>query len=187
MEFERPPSVRLTDPGSERAAPAQALRAPFGVNETAELVLDLLERTALVPADVLALIRGRTTEGGSVTQALIEEGAVSGEGVARMLAVRHHLPLVDIPTVGVAADAAQVIPLHTLERAAALPYALEEDVLKVAVADPGNLHAIDELRLATRHPLELAVASREDIRVELRRLARAAEAVGTAMLETTQE
>jgi type IV pilus assembly protein PilB len=185
MEFERPPSVRLTEPGgSERSAPGQPLRAPFGVNETAELVLDLLDRTALVPPDVLALVRGRTAVGGSVTQALIEEGAVSAEGVARMLAVRHHLPLVDLPAVGVAADAAQIIPVHTLERAVAVPYAFEEDVLKVAVADPGNLHAIDELRLATRHPLELAVASREDIDVELRRLARAAEAIGTAMLDT---
>jgi type IV pilus assembly protein PilB len=185
MEFERPPSVRLTGPGgSEGGAPAQPLRAPFGVNETAELVLDLLERTALVKPDVLALVRGRTTEGASVTQALIDEGAVSAEGVARMLSVRHHLPLVDLPSVGVAADAAQVIPVHTLERALAVPYAFEEEVLKVAVADPGNLHAIDELRLATKHPLELAVASREDIRVELQRLARAAEAVGTAMLES---
>src|SRR5919106_2310067 len=123
MEFERPPSVRVTGPGgSEAPAPAQ-LRAPFGVNETAELVLDLLARTALVPPDVLALVRGRTTEGGSVTQALIAEGAVTAEGVARMLAVRHHLPLVDLPAVGVAADAAQVIPVHTLARAAAVPYA----------------------------------------------------------------
>jgi type IV pilus assembly protein PilB len=183
MEFERPPSVRLSGPGgSEQTTPAQPLRAPFGVNETAELVLDLLGRTALVAPDVLALVRGRTTEGGSVTQALIEEGAVNDEGVARMLAVRHHLPLVDLPGVGVAADAAQLIPIHTLERAAAVPYAFDEDVLKVAVADPGNLHAIDELRLATRHTLELAVASREDIRSELQRLARAAEAVGTAIL-----
>ena len=52
-------------------------------------------------------------------------------------------------------------------------------MLKVAVADPGNLHAIDELRLATRHTLELSVASRDDIIVELQRLVRAAEAVGS--------
>src|SRR5918999_1323472 len=178
MEFERPPSVRLTTgpSGSEGAAPAQPLRAPFGVNETAELVLDLLGRTALVPPDVLALVRGRTTEGGSVTEALIEEGAVSAEGVARMLAVRHPPPPLDPPAAGVAGDAAQSIPLNTLERAAAVPYAFDDDVLKVAISDPGNLHAIDELRLATRHPLELSVASREDIRSELQRLARAAEA-----------
>ncbi|MGH3110847.1 MAG: hypothetical protein ACRDQT_08010, partial [Gaiellaceae bacterium] len=161
MDSERPPNVRLAGPGgSDGTTPAQPLGSSFGVNETAELVLDLIERTALVAPDLLALVRGRTAAGGSVTQALIEERAVGAEAVARMLGVRHHLPVVDLPSEGVAADAAQLIPVHTLERAVAVPYASEEDVLKVAVADPGNLHAIDELRLATRHTLELAVASR---------------------------
>ena len=134
---------------------------------------------------MLALVRGRTVDGASVTQALIEEGAAPADGVARMYAARHHLPLVDLASVGVAADAAQLIPVNTLDRAVAVPYAFEDDVLKVAIADPGNLHAIDELRLATRHTLELGVASREDIDVELRRLVRAAEAVGTAEFEST--
>jgi type IV pilus assembly protein PilB len=188
MEFERPPSVRLSGPGgSEQTSTGQPLRAPFGgVNETAELVLDLLGRTGLVAPDVLALVRGRTAEGGSVTQALIEEGAIQGENVARMLSVRHHLPLVDLPSTGVAADAAHIIPIHTLERAVAVPYAVEDDVLKVAVADPGNLHGMDELRLATRHTLELGVASRDDIVVELKRLARAAESVGSAVFEADE-
>jgi len=63
----------------------------------------------------------------------------------------------------------------------ALPYALEGNTLRIAVADPGNVHAIDELRLATRYQLDLGVASREDIENEIRRLARASEAFGAAM------
>ena len=166
---------------------ASRLSGQFGVNETAELVLDFIGPTQLVGEDALTLVRGRAAQGVSVTDALIEEGAAAGDGVARMLATRHHLPLVDIASSGVAADAAQMIPVNTLERAVAVPYAFEEDVLKVVVADPGNLHAIDELRLATRHPLELAVGSRDDIVVELQKLVRAAEAVGTALLEAEEE
>ena len=178
--------MKLRPSGTEHAS-GQQLGAPFGVNETAELVLDLLGSTELVGSDALALVRGRTSEGASVTDALIEEGAAAADGVARMLATRHHLPLVDITAFGVAADAAQMIPVNTLERAVAVPYAFQDDVLKVVVADPGNLHAIDELRLATRHPLELAVGSRDDIVVELQKLVRAAEAVGTALLEAEAE
>jgi type IV pilus assembly protein PilB len=189
MELDRPANVRLSGPGgAEGVAPAQPLRGRLDVNETAELVLDLISRTALVPPDTLALVRGRTAEGGSVTDALVEEGAAPAEGIARMLAVRHHLPVVDLVATGVAADAAQLIPVHTLERAVAIPYAVDEDVVKIAVADPGNLHAIDELRLATRLTLELGVASREDIVVELQRLVRAAEAVGgTAFVDEDHE
>jgi type IV pilus assembly protein PilB len=187
MEFERPEHVRLSEPsGTEGAAHARPLRGSLDVNETAELVLDLLGHTSLVAPDKLALVRGRTAEGASVTDALVEEGAAPADGVARMLAVRHHLPVVDLVSVGVAVDAAQLIPVNTLERAAAVPYAFQDDVLKVAIADPGNLHAIDELRLATRHTLELAVASRDDVLAELQRLVRAAEAVGTAMLDVEE-
>jgi len=165
------------------AAAAQQLATPFGVDETAELVIDLLGYTALVNPDKLALVRGRAASGTSVTQALIDEGVANSDGVARMLAVRHHLQIVDLATVGVAADAAQLIPPQTLERSVAIPYALEADVLKVAVADPGNLHAIDELRLATKHSIELNVASRDDILAELQRLLRTAEAIGSVVFE----
>jgi type IV pilus assembly protein PilB len=180
MESTQQPRLREPASGKDNATSA-ALGQPFGVNETAELVLDLVSRSELVPPDKLALVRGRTSAGASVTQALVEEGATTAEGLARMLAARHHLPLVDLASVGVAPDAAQMISLQTLERAVAIPYALENDVLRVAVADPGNLHAIDELRLSTQHSLELGVAARDDILAELQRLVRAAEAVGIAL------
>lgn len=167
-------------------APGQPF-ATLGAADTADLVLEILERTELLGEDELARLRARTAEGAAVTQAIVEEDLAPADGLARMLAVRHHLPLVDLPSVGVQLDAAQTIPLATLERARAIPYALVEDVLKVAVADPGDLHAIDALRLATRHQLELGVASREDIAAELRRLARAAEATVVALDEEALE
>src|ERR671922_311659 len=52
------------------------------------------------------------------------------------------------------------------------------DLLAATGADPANLHGIDELRLATRYPLELAVAPRDDVLAEIRRLVRASEAFG---------
>ena len=171
-------------------ATGRSLATPFGADDTAELLLDLLEHTALVAPEAIALVRGRTVDGTPLTQALIDEGVATSDGIARMLAVRHHLPVVDLPTVGVAVEASQLIPVQTLERSVAVPYELEGDILRVAVADPGNLHAIDELRLATKHSLELVVASRDDIRAELQRLVRTAEAIGSIVavdLEQTSD
>ena len=164
--------------GAKQAADDGALPAPFPVNELAELVADLIETTGLVPPDRLALVRGRAGQGGSFAQALLDEGVASPEGIARTLASRYHLPFVDLPVVGVAEDAVQEFPLHVLERVEAVPYALDGNILRIAVADPGNVQAIDEVRLATGFQLELAVASREDIGNEIRRLIRASEAFG---------
>ena len=149
-----------------------------GTNDLAELVVDLLAATQLVSTDKLALVRGRAKQTGSLPRALVEEGVASSDGIARMVAARHQLPLVDLAFSGVDEEAAKQIPLHVLDRITALPFAIRGDVLHVAVADPANLHGIDELRLATRHPIELGVASREDILAGIRRLVRATEASG---------
>ena len=147
------------------------------VNALIELVADLIATTGLLPADRLALARGRSAQEGSFAEALVAEGLASSEGVARTLAARHRLPYVDLTLTGIAADAAVQMPVHVLRRATALPYRLEDDTLHVAIADPGNVNAIDELRLATRYRLALGVATEADILAELERIGRVSEAV----------
>jgi type IV pilus assembly protein PilB len=177
-DFE-PPALRTVQPVAGGSS------APLGgghaINELAELVVDLLAATQLVPADKLALVRGRVRQTGSLSAALVEEGVASSDGVARLLAMHHALPLVDLAVTGVVDAAAELLPLHVLERVVAIPYALRGDTLMIAVADPANLHGIDELRLATRHPVELAVAAREDILDAVRRRVRTSEAFGARL------
>ena len=184
MEFQRPPSLRtVKPPAGETAQPAGPGGGGGHVNAVAELVADLLAATGLLPDDKLAVVRGRAGQG-SIAQAILDEGLASSDGVARIRAARHQLPLVDLPLAGVDPEAAKLVPLHVLERIVAIPYAIESGYLRVALADPANIHGIDELRLATRYPLELAVAPHDDIVVEIRRLVRASEAFGTrAILE----
>ncbi|TMK68792.1 MAG: type II/IV secretion system protein [Actinobacteria bacterium] len=180
MDTERPPQLRTSGPPPEAAAPPGGARlggTPPPINALAELVADLIAATGLVPADKLALVRGAAGQG-SLAQALVEQDVASGEGIARTLAARYHMPLVDLALMGVAEEAKKEIPLHVLERLVAIPYALKDSVLSIAVADPGNIQAIDELRIATRYQVELGVASKEDILTEIRRLQRASEAFG---------
>jgi type IV pilus assembly protein PilB len=180
------PSLRTGAP-PEAATGAQPLSTPFGVNESVELVVDLLAATKLIPEDKLNLARGRAQQLRSLSAALVQEGVASSDGIARMLAARHQLPLVDLALVGIEEAAAKEIPLHVLERIAAIPYAFDNGVLHIAVADPANLHGIDELRLATRHSLELGVASRDDILTSIRKLARASEAFGARAAAADEE
>jgi type IV pilus assembly protein PilB len=179
------PSLRTA--GLEAGQSAAPLSTPYGVSESVELVVDLLAATRLVPEDKLAIARGRAQQTRSLAAALVEEGVASSEGIARMLAARHQLPLVDLNLIGLDSFAAQQVPLHVLERVQAIPYAVDNDLLRVAVADPANLHGMDELRLATRYQLDLGVASREDILAAIRKLARASEAFGARAVVAEEE
>src|SRR6266480_4524478 len=170
--------TRASEQKDEQAATGGGAPHVFdGVNVNAELVADLLAATGLLPDDKLNALRGVAGQG-SLAEALVSGGFAASEGVARMLAARHHVPLTDLALTGVDKKATDLVPLHVLERLVAIPYALDGDSLRVAIADPADLHAIDELRLATRHQLELSVAARDDILTELRRLSRASEAFG---------
>jgi type IV pilus assembly protein PilB len=180
MDIERPPNLRT--PGSESGGASPPGGAGLGgspppINALAELVADLIAATGLVPEDKLALVRSAAGMG-SFAHALVDQNVASSEGLARTLAARYQMALVDLALTGVAEEASSEIALHVLERLVAIPYAIEDGTLRVAVADPGNIQGIDELRLATRYPLEVGVAARDDIMAEIRRLARASEAFG---------
>jgi type IV pilus assembly protein PilB len=187
MALEHPAELRNSAAEEEARPKAGPLRSAFSVNGLAELVADVVEQTGLLSAEDVAIARARARTG-SFSQALIEEGLAAGERVAEALGTRFRMPVIDLLETGVSPDAAGEIPLHVLERVMAIPYKIQDGTLHVAVADPQNVNAIDELKLATRLPLELVVASREDILAEVRRLARAAEAFGArALLEAEEE
>src|SRR4029079_11341495 len=103
------------------------------INEQAELLADLLAATGLLPADKLALARGRAGASGSLAQALVDEGAARVDAIARTLAARYRLPLIDLGMIKVDPEASKLVPLHVLERSAAIPYEIDGNILRVAV------------------------------------------------------
>jgi type IV pilus assembly protein PilB len=187
VEFDDLPNLRgpRAPDESPPLAPAPPPGAGISPNPVSELVADLIETTGLVPRDRFAHVRSRAGPG-SIAQAIVDEGLAVGMltsgGLARVEADHSHLPRIDLAAEGVDKAAAEAIPTHVLERAQAIPYKLENGRLFVAVADPTNVQAVDELRIVTRHALEIGVASGEDIELELRRLVRASEAWERAAL-----
>ncbi|MBV8079573.1 MAG: type II/IV secretion system protein [Actinobacteria bacterium] len=168
--------LKTTGPETETAASAGSpAPAHDAVNPTAELVADLLEPTGLIPVDRLNQLKGRAGKG-SFAQALRDEGLATDEGVARALADRFRLAFVDILAEEVSREAVAEIPMGVLQRVEALPFKLEGNTLHVAIVDPADVAGIDELRLATAHNVELAVAPREDLRTELARFGRSTQA-----------
>jgi type IV pilus assembly protein PilB len=158
-----------------------------GAADSIDLVVDLIAATKLVPEDRLALAVDRARETGSLARALVEEGIATSEGIARRHAAQFRMPLVDFATTPIDDKAAQTVPMRVLERVVALPYELDGDVLRIAVADPSDVQGMDELRLATAHQLELVVANRDEILGHIGRMARASTATAVPTVLDGQE
>ncbi|WP_411277381.1 GspE/PulE family protein [Gaiella sp.] len=149
-----------------------------GFETIADLVAELLSATQIVPNDRLAAARGRAGAG-SIAEALKDEGYADSGGIARSLARRHGLPFIDLHEERVSPDATELVPLKTLLRVVAIPVSRSDQKLRIAIADPANVHGIDELRLATRYQIELGVASRDEILSELEKRTRQSEVMET--------
>ena len=169
----RTPSQREGNDEAKGAAPTPT-DGDGGFSTVADLVAELVSVTQLVGRDRLAGARGRAGTG-SFAEALDAEGVAVPEGVGMALARRYNLQYVDISRSAVAPEIGELVPVRTLQRVGAVPIGLVDDRLRVAVANPGDIHGIDELRLATRYAIDLCVSSREDIAAEVARLARMSE------------
>ena len=159
-------------------SPAKGPIKPAPISQLmGELVVDLLETTGLIPEDKLPAVRA-AAKNEPVVQVLMDQGLASSEAITRIVAAQHGLPVVELASTGVDSIAADSVSLHVLQQVTAIPYAFDGDSLCVAIADPQNIHGIDALRLASRQPIALRVATAEEITAELDRIVRTAEAFG---------
>lgn len=140
----------------------------------------IVERGLATPARMEEMVARATEAGRPLEELLLEAGVVTGDELARALADRYGLPLVDLGAFPVEPEAANLLPPQKARDYRAIPIAfVEEATLLVAMANPTNVLALDDIQLATGHRCQPAVAAREDIEELIQRLlnAQAAESL----------
>jgi type IV pilus assembly protein PilB len=121
--------------------------------------LGLASRTAVNEALEVARNAGTAPE-----RLLLENGSLTQDGLARALADRYGLEHLDLTTFQVDMTAANLISTPVARRHSALPVAFADDhTLLVAMADPSNVLAIDDMAIMTGYDVRVAVAPPEDI------------------------
>jgi type IV pilus assembly protein PilB len=106
-------------------------------------------------------------------QLLVEQGVITDDQLARAVAERYGLDHLDLTIFPVDMAAANLIASSAARRYQAVPVAfVDERTLTVAMADPSNIHAVDDIAIMTGLEVRPAVASREDVSALVTRLHR---------------
>lgn len=102
---------------------------------------------------------------------LLAEGVITPEQLARAVAERFGLDHVDLKVMRIDPDAAKLVSAAGVKRYQAVPVSfVNEHTLLVAMADPANVLAIDDIAVMTGYEVRPAVASPGDISLVLDRL-----------------
>ncbi|HDP69363.1 MAG TPA: type II secretion system protein GspE, partial [Actinobacteria bacterium] len=111
-------------------------------------------------------------DGKSLTRALVESGFVSEVNIARVLAEQMNLPFVDLAHFKIDPNACAAVSEEMARRYMVLPIKFELDKLIVAMADPANIFAVDDLRIVTGYEIKSVVVIESDLLVAIERFCR---------------
>jgi type IV pilus assembly protein PilB len=155
----------------------------------ARFLTDVIVDLGLVERDrvTAAIEEGRRT-GKMPEDVLMELGALTAEGLSRAVAERHGLDHLDLGIFKPDMMAANLISIPAAKRYEAVPVSfVDERTLLVAMADPANVLAVDDIALLTGKEIRPAVTSREDILGLISRLSRLDDVVSADLFEEDDE
>jgi type IV pilus assembly protein PilB len=177
--------------GEEAGTPG--LTPPLQRGHSRGFITDVLVELGFVAAQtVAAAVEVSRTAGKPPEALLLEQGAINEEQLARATAERYGLDHVDLAVYGADFNAAALFPVALARRYMAVPVGyVDERTLLVAVADPANVLAVDDIQIATRLDCRIAVSARGDVEGLLTRLgtmqSAAADVITTAEQEAEEE
>jgi type IV pilus assembly protein PilB len=115
---------------------------------------------------------------------LLDQQAVTAEQLSRAIAERYGLDHLDLGIFKVDMAAANLLSAAAAKRYGAVPVSyIDEHTLLLAMSDPANVLAVDDVALLTHLDVRPAVASAEDITALITRMNRFEDAVAEAVEE----
>ena len=180
LEQDGPDVAVEHEPVEERGggAPGAGLRggltSPTRRGSSSRFLTDVIVEMGLVARErVDEAIAVSRSSGTTPERALVEEGALSNDGLARALAERYGLDHLDLGVFSVDMSAANLVTTSAAKRYQAVPVAfVDKRTLLVAMIDPSNVLAVDDIAIMTGYEVRVAVVAPEDIAGLISRLDR---------------
>ncbi|TMK25781.1 MAG: hypothetical protein E6G62_04175, partial [Actinobacteria bacterium] len=135
-------------------------------------------------------IESSRTLGTTPERVLVDTSVITADALARALAERYGLDHLDLGIFAVDMSAANLVSTAVAKRYQAVPVAFaDKRTLLVAMADPSNVLAVDDIAIMTGYEIRVAVAPPDDIAALVSRLDRLEDVVGQdeGQLEEAEE
>ena len=129
----------------------------------------LVAAGALTEEQLAAALEEQAETGRRLGRVIVEAGFASEHNVAQALAEQMGIAFLDLRRLEIDPNAVALLPEKLARRYGALPVRLDDDAMLVAIADPTDVIARDDLRIAVGCPVDFAVADRVELETALAR------------------
>lgn len=124
---------------------------------------DLLVDAGLITEEQLLITLKEKSDGQKIGDALLQRGYITEQQLIEVLEFQLGIPHISLYRYPFETKLFNIIPKETAKRQLLIPLKKEGDKLFVAMADPMDFFAIDDLRLSTGFQIETAIATKDDI------------------------
>jgi type IV pilus assembly protein PilB len=149
----------------------------------------LVDNTSLTQDQLEEALRISEETNEFIGQILVNMGYISEKENAICLGMQFGVPFVDLADVDMDEGAARLLSESLMRKQKCIPIAQNDGKLTMAMVDPNNIVAIDQIRLATSYEFELepVIATEDDIMAAIGRLSTTQGRVSEALQSVLDE
>jgi len=126
---------------------------------------DLLLKAKLITQDQLeAALKLQREEGGKLGEALVRVGAASESAITETLSQQFGVPSIDLTSFAIDPNVIKIVPGEVARKYGVLPVNKTGATLTIAMGDPTNVFAMDDIKFMTGYNVEPVVASEVALR-----------------------
>src|SRR5262245_10784280 len=165
------------------------LIAPISRGHTGGFITDaIVELGYATREQVEQAIAASRSAGRRPEEVLLEQGVIDSEQLSRATAERYGLDYLDLSLFNVDMGAANLITAASARRHQVLPVGfVDESTLLLAMADPTNLLALDDVQMGTGLSCAVVVAPAEDIQGLITKIGTMQSTISEAITEGAEE
>lgn len=124
---------------------------------------ELLVESQLITAEQLNQALRSKKPGERLGQVLVSLGYVTEQDIINVLEFQLGIPQIKLSELSLELNVVRLLPESIARRYNAIPVKLNDGYLTVAMVDPLNVVALDDIRLTTGYEIEPAIATEEEI------------------------
>ena len=138
----------------------------------------LLKEKRITPAQLQEALNYQKTNGGKLGLNLVKLGFVTDEEITSLLSKQYGVPSINLTQFEIDQSVIKLIPPDTAQKYQIVPLSRSGATLTIAITDPTNVFAMDDIKFMTGYNVEPVVASETAVTEAIKRYYPAASAAG---------